>query len=268
MVTINIDPTIVHVGGFAIRWYSLIIMLAALVGVLWTWRAAKKAGFPGDHAYTLAMWAIPGGIVGSRLVHILDQFGYYAANPSAIMGGQGEVIIGAVLGGALSAWIGSRVHKLPFARLVDMAAPGLVLAQFIGRIGCTINGDSVGLETSGPLAIIYTNPNSYAPLGVPTLPAVWYEMAWDLAVFTVLLILRHRLRPDGSLFLAYLAMYNAGRFFIDFYRAGQPWLFGLHQAQILSLVVVMVTILLIAMRVRWQGTQPVGKAVAAVEFPL
>lgn len=263
MVTINIDPTIVHIGGFAIRWYSLTIILAALVGVLWTLRAAKKAGTPGDHAYTLAMWAIPGGIVGSRLVHILDQFGYYASNPSSIIGGQGEAIIGAVLGGTLSAWIGSRVHKLPFGRLVDMAAPGLVLAQFIGRIGCTINGDSAGLPTSGPLAIIYTNPNSFAPLGVPTLPAVWYEMAWDLAVFAALLVLRRRLRPDGSLFLTYLVMYNIGRFFIDFYRTGQPWLFGLHQAQILAILVLAVTIPLLAARVRWQGAQSVGNAVAS-----
>lgn len=252
MVTIGMDPIIVHIGNFALRWYSLMIMLAALVGVVWTWRAAKKAGIPGDYAFTLAVWGIPGGIVGSRLMHIMDQFSYYAANPRAMIGGEGEAITGAVLGGALGAWIGSKVHKLPFGRLADLAAPGLILAQFIGRIGCTINGDAVGVPTNGPLAIIYTHLNSFAPLGVPTFPAAQFEMAWDLVVFAALLKLRGRLKPDGALFMSYLAMYNLGRFFIDFYRVNQTWLFGLHQAQVITLLVLVVVVPLLVARVRWQ----------------
>lgn len=251
MVTIGMDPLIVHIGGFAIRWYSLMVMLAALVGVLWAWKATKKAGMSGDYAFTLAIWVIPGGIIGSRLTHVLDQIGYYAANPAAIFGGEGEAITGAVLGGALAGWIGSKVHKYPFGRLADLTVPGLILAQFIGRIGCTINGDAYGLPTSGPLAITYTHPNSFAPLGVPTLPSVWFEMAWDLAVFATLMVFRGRLKPDGALFMVYLAMYNFGRFFIDFTRSNQPWLFGLHQAQVITLLVLIVVIPLLISRVRW-----------------
>ena len=267
MVTIGIDPVIVHIGSFAIRWYSLMIMLAALTGVLWTWKATQKAGIPGDYAFTVAIWTIPGGIVGSRLTHILDQFSYYAANPAAMIGGEGEAITGAVLGGVLAVWIGSKVHKYPFGKLIDLAAPGLILAQFIGRIGCTINGDAYGVPTSGPLAIIYTNPNSFAPLGVPTLPSVWFEMAWDLVVFAALMIFRGRLKPDGSLFMVYLAMYNFGRFFIDFTRSNQPWLFGLHQAQIITLLVLIVVVPMLIARVRWQRSQNVSDAGQAAAKP-
>lgn len=267
MVTIGIDPVIVHIGSFAIRWYSIMVMLAALVGVLWAWKAVQKAGISGDYAFTLAIWVIPGGIIGSRLTHVLDQFSYYAANPGAIFGGEGEAITGAVLGGTLAAWIGSKVHKMPFGKLADLTAPGLILAQFIGRIGCTINGDAYGLPTSGSLAVIYTNPNSFAPLGVPTLPSVWFEMAWDLVVFAALMIFRGRLRPDGSLFLVYLAGYNFGRFFIDFTRSNQPWLFGLHQAQIITLLVLIVVVPMLIARVRWQRPPNISRAGQAAANP-
>lgn len=262
MVTIGVDPIIVHIGSFALRWYSFMVMLAAVAGVLWVWRASKKAGVPGDYAFTLAVWVIPGGILGSRLTHVLDQVNFYAANPAAIIGGEGESITGAILGGILAAWIGSKVHKLPFGKLTDLTAPGMILAQFIGRIGCTINGDAVGVPTDGALAVTYTHPNSYAPLGVPTFPAVQFEMAWDMVVFGALLAFRGRLKPDGASFLSYLAIYNLGRFFIDFYRVNQPWLFGLHQAQIINLLVLAVVVPLLVARVRWQRVPP---PIAAME---
>ena len=85
-------------------------------------------------------------------------------------------------------------------------------------------------------------------------------MAWDLVVFAALIKLRGRLRPDGSIFMAYLVMYNLGRFFIDFTRVNQPWLFGLHQAQIITLLVLVVVIPILITRVRWQGELPVAKA--------
>lgn len=253
MITIGIDPVIVSLGSFSLRWYSLMIIVAMVVGVAWTWRALKRSGLGVDPeiAYTLAIWVIPGGLIGARLTHVLDQLNYYLVNPGSIIGGAGEAIYGAVLGGALFAWIGSRVHRYPFGQLVDLAAPALLLGQAIGRIGCVINGCCYGLPTSLPWGLVYTHPDSYALLSVPGHPSVVYELMWDLVVFGILLRLRGRLTPSGSLFFVYLSLYSLGRFAVDFTRAGAGGLAGLHQAQVIALLVMAVVIPILVYRVRW-----------------
>lgn len=256
MITIGINPEIFHVGFFTLRWYSLAVLAAALAAIWWTARAAKKDGFKTDKIYTLALWALPGGIVGSRLVHVIDQLSYYSARPGAILGGQGEAITGAILGGALATYIGSRVHKIEFGKLADMAAPGLLLAQAIGRIGCTINGDAFGTPTNLPWGLIYTHENSYAPLNIATHPAVWYEMAWDMIIFTILLRLRGKITPPGSLFVTYVALYAFGRFFIDFFRGNPAGAFGLHQAQLMTLLTLIIFIPILIIRTHWIKNTP------------
>lgn len=226
------------------------MLAAALTGIWWTARAVKKEVPKTDQIYTLALWALPGGILGSRLVHVVDKISYYAAQPGAIVGGQGEAITGAILGGALAAYIGAKVHKLDFGRLADLAAPGLLLTQAIGRIGCIINGDSAGVPTDLPWGIIYTNPNSHVDpryLNISTHPAVLYEMAWDLVVFGILFKLRGKIAPAGSIFMTYIVLYSLGRFFIDFFRGNPPEAFGLNQAQLMTLLalVIFIPILLI-----------------------
>lgn len=251
MVNIDIDPVIFSVGPLALRWYSLLVMAAVVVGVLLAQREARRRGLNTDSVLTLVLWVIPGGIVGSRLVHVIDQLDYYVGNPRAIIGGEGQAIYGAVLGGVLAAWIGSKVHRLPiFPRLLDAAAPGLPLAHSIGRLANIINGDATGASTSVPWAFVYTNPNTYAPIGVPTHPSPVYEILWNLVVFAVLYRFKGRLKPDGYLFMLYLALYSAGRFFINFSRVNDPFLLGLHQAQLLALLVLVVTMPLLLARAR------------------
>ncbi len=263
MIKIGIDPIIFDAGFFTLRWYSLAVLAAALVGIWWTVRAVKKEKMNTDQVYTLALWALPGGIVGSRLIHVLDQFSYYITQPGAIIGGQGEAITGAILGGALGAYIGAKVHKLNFGVLADLAAPGMLLAQFIGRIGCTINGDAFGTPTDLPWGVVYTNPNSFAPLNIATHPAVWYEMLWDMVVFGTLLKLKGKIAPSGSIFLTYLVMYSFGRFFIDFFRGNPAGPFGLHQAQLLTLLTLIVFIPILIIRTHFVGKLPPARKASA-----
>lgn len=262
MINIGIDPIIFNVGFFTLRWYSLAVLAAAITGLWWTSRAAKKAGLKTDQIYTLALWALPGGIVGSRLVHVIDQFSYYATQPGAILGGQGESITGAILGGVLATYIGCRVHKVNFSRLGDLAAPGMLLAQAVGRIGCIINGDAVGTPTDLPWGVVYTHPNSYAPLNIATHPAVVYEMIWDLVVFGILLRLRGKIAPSGSIFLSYIVLYSFGRFFIDFFRSNPAGTFGLHQAQLMTLLVLVICIPILIIRTHWAGKAPPARKAA------
>jgi phosphatidylglycerol:prolipoprotein diacylglycerol transferase len=85
----------------------------------------------------------------------------------------------------------------------------------------------------------------------PTHPVVTYEIIFNLIVFGILLMLRKKLRPDGSLFLVYLIFYSVWRISSDFLREGTPFLFGLHQAQFIGVIVLIISIVLIAMRTRW-----------------
>lgn len=251
MITINIDPIIFTIGPFSLHWYSLIIMSAAAAGLFWGWKAARRAGVSTDAILTVALWGIPGGIIGSRLVHVVDQLDYYLAHPGAIIGGEGQAIYGAVLGGAAAAWLASRRYRLPFAKIADLAAPGLLIAQAIGRVANIINGDAYGKPTSLPWAFVYTHPNTYAPRGVPTHPAPVYEILWDMIVLAIVLKLRGRLRPEGSLFLLYLALYSLGRFLLGFLRENRPFLVpGLNQAQVIALGVLAFSIPWLIMRTR------------------
>jgi len=255
MITINIDPVIFSLGPFSLHWYSLIIMTAAAAGLGWVWKAARKAGLSSETIFTMALWGIPGGIVGSRLVHVIDQLDYYLTHPGAIIGGEGQAIYGAVLGGTAAVWLGSRRSRLPFARLADLAAPGLLIAQAIGRVANIINGDAYGKATSLPWAFVYTHPNTYAPRGVPTHPTPVYEILWDMAVLAIVLKLRGRLRPEGSLFVLYLCLYSVGRFFLSFLRVNRPFLVPvLNQAQVIALAVLAFSIPWLVLRARFSRT--------------
>ncbi len=252
MITINIDPVAFTIGSIEIRWYGIMVALAILTVVLWTaWQVKKGANISYDTLFTASLVGIPSGMILARLLHVIDGWEYYSQNPGEIIGGGGLTAYGAVLGAALGIWIYSRFSKFQFGYFADVVAPGIILAQAVGRVGCTLNGCCYGVETSLPWGIVYTHPNSLCPLGVVVHPATVYEIIWNLLVFGVLLRLRGRLKPDGSLFLVYLSLYSVYRLGTDFLREGTPFLFGLHQAQVIAIIVLAIAIPLLVLRTRW-----------------
>jgi len=251
---IGADPVIVKLGPISIGWYGLMVALAVVTVVSWVlWQNSKSKLFSNDAILTTALIAIPSGVIFSKLLHVIDQWGYYIHNPGKILSGEGLTIWGAVLGATIGVWLYSVVSKqIRFPVFGDLIAPGIILAQAIGRIGCTFNGCCYGIESHSSWAVIYTNPNSYAPLGIPVLPTQIIEIFFDLAVFGILFALKGKLKPAGSLFVVYYAFYAAWRFGIDFVRDGTPFLFGLHEAQVIGLVILLITIPIIIFKVRWQ----------------
>ncbi len=245
MVTIGIDPLLITLGLFSVSWHSLFSMVAIAVGVWFPVHLAAKAGLSADTLLSLAMWAVPGGIIGARLVHVIDYWSYYAANPGAIFAvWQGGLAIwGGILGGAITGVIFAKIRGFPFARYADLAALGLILAQAVGRIGDVINGEHISTTTGLPWGVVYTHPNSPAYGLPPTHPAVAYELLMDLLIFGVLWKFRRRIRPDGALFLIYLIAYSVGRFFLSFLRLdSNTVLVGLNQAQWIALLVIAVAV--------------------------
>lgn len=252
MITIGISPIAFTIGELSVRWYGVMVALAVLVLIFWVlWQIRRGADISYDSLLTVALVAIPSGIIISRLLHIIDLWGFYMANPGLLLGFSGLTIWGAILGATLGIWIYSRFTDFKFGYFMDLVAPGVLLAQVIGRVGCTINGCCYGMASSLPCAIVYTDPDSYAPLGIAVLPTQLYEIAFLLIVFGVLFWLRRRFQPEGSLFLIYLSLYSMWRLGIDFMRDGTDFLFGLHQAQVISIVVLLIVVPILALRTRW-----------------
>lgn len=246
MITISINPIIFSIGHFMLRWYSLIVMTAVVVGVWLSAREAERKGFKKDDIYDGALYVIVAGLLGARLFHVLDHWpDEYAANPirALYIWEGGLAIWGAVIGGLIAVAILAWRRGWRLSALLDASAPGLVLAQAIGRIACVITGDAVGKVTTGPFGFAYTSPNAMVPqLGVYYSPMPVYEMLANLSIFALLWQLRKRNWPDGLLFLVYLSLYSLSRFSLAFTSSYKIIAFGLTQSQIIALVVLLTAI--------------------------
>lgn len=260
MITISIDPVIFSIGHFMIRWYSLIVTAAVGVGVWLAAREAGRKGFNKEEIYDSAVWVVTGGLIGARLFHVLDHWPHeFAANPiRALYVWEGGLAIwGAVFGGLIAVAILARRRQWRLPRLLDAAAPGLVLAQAIGRVACVITGDAMGKPTSGPFGFAYTNPNAMVPqLGVYYTPMPVYEIVANLGLFALLWQLRKQKWPDGLLFLVYLSLYSVERFFLAFTSSYQIVALGLTQSQIVALAVLAAVVSLVLWQQAHRFTLP------------
>jgi len=230
-----------------------------------------------------ALWMIPLGLIGARLVHVIDQFGYYWDHPAEIFGFAGLAIFGTILGGIVGAWIYCRRRGIRLGPLADLVAPGAILAQAIGRIGCIINGCCCGKPTSLPWAFSWTNPDSHAvacaPLGTPLHPTQLYELLGDLVIFALLFwVFRGRVKPSGSLLAIYLLLYSALTFTVRFWRADVDAFAGpVEEGQLIAIVVFLLAAgWLVIKRAHWvrrgsdeddAGGREVSAPASAVEGP-
>ncbi len=236
-MTIDVDPVIVHLGPFALTWYGVFVAVAIAAGLALALREARRRGLPMAETESLAYWVLAGGVVGARALHVIDRWDLYAQQPLSVVAvwNGGLAIVGAVLGGTLAGAFVAWRRGLPILRISDAAAPGAILGQTVGRFACLFTGDAVGRPTDG-FGLTYVNPGAMVPqLGIAYEPVFLYEMAWDLGVFTVLWMLRRRLRVDGQLFALYLALYAAGKFALTSLRTETIWIAGLQEAQLLAL---------------------------------
>ncbi|MDQ3702754.1 MAG: prolipoprotein diacylglyceryl transferase [Chloroflexota bacterium] len=244
LVEIDIDPIIIRLGPIALRWYSLMIMTGVIVGTWVAAQLAQRRGISADDVYSGALWVVTGGIVGARLAHVIDRFDYYRLHPEKILAVYegGLAIWGGLIAGGIAGWLFTRRNDIPFWPFADSVAHGAILGQAIGRIGCIINGDVAGRPTGDDWGFVYTNPNALLPraeyFNVATHPYPLYELVWDLVIFGLLFLVARRIKFDGAVFLAYCALYSFGRFALTFVREEEVWLFGLQQAQVLSILIV------------------------------
>ena len=275
-ISIGINPNLIDFGGFVLSWHGFLTFVAVATSVFLVVRWGSQAGLNVDSVYSVAVWCIVGGVIGSRLLHVVDFWGEtYSHDPVRIFYvWQGGVtiyggILGGFVGGALyiiirnSAWYLSlwghyfgflgeaKAAPLPgIGHLADIAAPAILFSQAIGRVGDIINGEHFASATSLPWGVVYSHPNSPGFGLAASHPAVAYELLMDLAILAMLWPLRKRFRPPGMFFALYLASYSVGRFFLSFLREEFNDYGGLNEAQIIALVVMAVTIPLLIFKAR------------------
>ena len=245
-IVINIDPVIFRIGYFELRWYSIAIILAAVVAMVIADHEGKRKGLPADFVYSLVPVVLIAGLIGARLFHVIDQWEYYAGNLLQVLQLQrgGLAIWGGLVGGGVAAFVYARIRHIPVGHLADTMVPALLTAQIIGRLGCIINGDAYGGITSLPWGFIYTNPDALIPstlLGVPTHPYPLYEMLGNGVTLLALPKLRHSLKKDGLLFFGYLSLYSMWRFILTFVRQENTVIWQLQQAQLIAIATLVIT---------------------------
>lgn len=235
-IVVDIDPVLFSAGPITLRWYGLMMSLAILAGVALAIREAGRRGIGEDDVLYVALWAVPSALVGARLLHVLDAWQYYTTYPLQILAMQegGLALYGGLLGGIAGGLVAVHRRGLPLWRLLDIAAPSMILGQAIGRLGCFLNGDHQGSPANLSWATSYVHPGSLAPDSLPRHPAQLYEMLYDLALLGLLLLVRRRLKQEGVLFTIYAALYSFGRFWISVLREDAPFLLGLKEAQVVS----------------------------------
>ena len=260
MITINIDPVIFSIGHFMVRWYGLIVAFAIGLGVWIAWREAKRKGLDEKHFNDALLWIILAGLIGARLFHVIDHWPHeYVNDPirALYIWEGGLAIWGGVIGGGLAlAFFAWRRH-LRLSFLFDLAVPGVVLGQAVGRFACIITGDAMGKATTGPFGFAYTSPNAMVPqLGVYYTPTPVYEIIMNFLIFGLVWRLRKQHLPDGALFLIYLTLYSAGRFVITIWSSYEIVAFGLNQAQLISLIALIVGVPLLVRLLRQNKPVP------------
>lgn len=221
------SPTIndFQVGPFQIRFYALFIILGIILAIIVSAQRMKARGAKAGVAVDIAIWAVPFGIIGGRLFHVATHLNDYVGagkNPASILyvWEGGLAIYGALLFGAVGAWLGARTSGIKLLAYGDILAPGLLLAQAIGRWGNYFNSELYGTPTTLPWGLQIDSTNAAWPTGLPadTLmhPTFLYESLWSLAGVGLLLWIEKRFRLQwGKLLAAYLVFYSAGRAWIE-----------------------------------------------------
>jgi phosphatidylglycerol:prolipoprotein diacylglycerol transferase len=225
-----------YIGPLAVHWYGIMLTLGVISTLTVAAIEAKRRGEDPERVLSAALIVIPLGIIGARLYHVIDQLDFYLRNPAAIIGGAGLGIFGAVAGGALGLIIYTKWKKLGTLRWMDIVAPGLILAQAIGRWGNFFNQELYGYPTDLPWAI-YIAPAHRLP-GYEAFshyhPLFFYESMWNLIGFALLMILGRKLKSrllDGDIFFGYAIYYCLGRFFLEMFKPNVWTIGGVPTAQ-------------------------------------
>jgi phosphatidylglycerol---prolipoprotein diacylglyceryl transferase len=224
-------PKLIDFGSFYLPTYGVLVALGFLLGLSVTIRLARRAGLPAEKISNLAVYCAVAGIAGAKLFMILFDLGEYIRHPAEIFSLETLQAAGVFHGGFIAALIFAvlyiRKNQLPALVTMDVFAPGVILGQAIGRVGCFAAGCCWGRECELPWGVRFrSNAASPVPLDRTLHPVQLYESAANLVIFAVLIRLAGRTHRPGQVIGMYLVLYSAARFVIEFFRYHEQALVG------------------------------------------
>ena len=227
----------IHIGPLTLQTFGICFALAFVAAGALVYRRLEELGKPPDWAYEIGFAALAGGLIGSRLDFILENYDQVKGDLLGnLFSGSGLVWYGGAIGGAIGVFLWAWWRGYLGLALLDLAAPALALGYAIGRIGCQVSGDGdYGQPWNGPWAMAY--PDGTVPTDQTVHPTPVYETLAMGLVALGLWRLRDRLRT-GLLFALYLVLAGTERFLVEFIRRNDDVALGLTQAQLISVAMV------------------------------
>lgn len=220
-------PELIRLGPLTLHWYGVLVASAFLAAIWWSMREADRRGLDRNVVPDLAFWVVIGAIVGARLLYILIDLPYFLDNPLQMVAfWEGGLVFsgGLAVASVLGYWkMRRQPRKLEWC---DSIAPGIALGQGIGRLGCFMAGCCYGAKTHMPWGVIFSDPNSLAPIGVSLHPTQLYQSAGGFITFATLVWFSRRGVASGRVAGLYLIMFGLFRIFIEYFRADWRGDFG------------------------------------------
>ena len=251
-------PELFKIGPFTVYSYGLMLGIAFIVASYILTKEIERRKMDPNIATEVTLIAIIFGIIGAKLFHLFENWEAFINNPLHMAFSPGGLTFhGGLILVIIAVFIYSKRKKIPFLTIADLAAPSLALAYGIGRIGCHLAGDGdYGIPTSLPWGTNYENgtvppsvmfrgseiaqgfPGGIVPDNTPLHPTPIYEFLIMVIIFFILWKLRKKEWPDGKLFSIYLMLAGLERLMIEFIRLNPRILFGLSEAQLISVILI------------------------------
>ena len=245
------NPILLQIGSFKIYWYSVMILLGVLTGCYIAMKESKKFNIAKEKISDMLFYTVLFGIIGARLYYVIFNLDYYINNPIDIIKvwEGGLAIHGGIIAGAIYLIYYTKKNNLDTLLITDICAPGLLIGQTLGRWGNFFNG-----EAHGPVTTLEYLKNLHVPNfiikgmnidGIYYVPTFFYESLWCIIGLIIIILCRRIKKIKISQITGfYLIWYGIGRYIIESYRTDSLMLKTLKQAQIISLIMISIGIIL------------------------
>lgn len=238
------NPVIFNIGGFEIRWYSVLIAIAVIIGYFLILSESKRFKIKKEFMFNMMFWTLIFAIIGARLYYVAFNLEYYISNPIEIfqIWKGGLAIHGGLLFGAITILIYCKKYQVRVGKILDIIVPALLLGQAIGRWGNFFNGEAYGtIVTYNQLVDMKIIPqfiiDNMFINGAYHLPMFYFESLWCLLGFFLSLFIRRRKYiKDGQLVAFYMMWYGVARFVIEMFRTDALMAGNVKIAQVVSIL--------------------------------
>ncbi|MDR0944180.1 MAG: prolipoprotein diacylglyceryl transferase [Ruminococcus sp.] len=287
----TVSPDALVIGGFAIKWYAICIAVGVILAYIYAIPRLKKNGLDDDKAFNCVFLGFIGAIIGARAYYVLMTLNVYNWDFLSIINIRdgGLAIYGGIIGAILFAFVASRIWKVRFIPLLDVAAPSFLIGQAIGRWGNFFNQEAFGSNTELPWGMtggriqsylaqnvinIYTDTGVVVDPMLPVHPCFLYESLWCIAGFLLIHFFYSKIRTfDGELILVYAAWYGFGRAAIESFRTDSLMIGNIRVSQLLGVITAVIAVgLIVYLSIRtkkkniplYKDTEEAAAVIAAV----